>query len=89
MTAAISYESVSSIVETDAHAELRVSGKPNAKYVQVTESDGTIRLIPLSLLHDSERAILENPGLYNQLRRGLTEFAEGQSVSSDWLFADE
>ncbi|SKE25194.1 hypothetical protein [Mycobacteroides abscessus] len=30
MTAAISYESVSSIVETDAHAELRVSGKPNA-----------------------------------------------------------
>lgn len=90
MTAAISYDSESEIVEADAESRLYVAApKPHQKFVQIHESDGTIRLVPLDHLHESERAILENDELYNATRTGLLEFAAGERVSSDWLFEDE
>jgi len=61
----------------------------HTKYVKITDSDGSVRLVPFNLLDDAERAILENDGLYKAVRAGLKEFAEGKSVSSDWLFDDE
>ncbi|MBR7191909.1 hypothetical protein [Gordonia sp. SCSIO 19800] len=90
MTAAISYESDSSIIESDDDARLHVDadGGPRRKYVRIHEADGTIRLVPLDHLHESERAILENPSLYQSVRMGLKEAASGQRVSSDWLFED-
>lgn len=89
MTVAINYESESEIVETDADSQLHLRGdKPHEKYVRIVEGDRTIRLVPLDLLHESERAILENRQLYEDTRRGLEEFAAGQRVSSDWLFED-
>lgn len=90
MTAAISYESASEIVEADEHSNLHMSaGQPHTRFVRIEEPDGTIRLIPLSLLHESEQAILENEDLYNSTRAGLAEYAEGRRVSSDLLFADD
>lgn len=88
MTTAIRYEDQSTIVETDAESRLQLE-EPETSYVKVTESDGTIRLIPLSALHESERAILQDRELYNQTRQGLHDFVTGRGVSSDWLFADE
>ena len=90
MTAMISYESESKIVETDSESQLLVAGRgPHQKYVRIVESDGTIRLVPLDRLHESERAILENEGLYNEIRAGLKQYAAGERVSSDWLLDDE
>lgn len=90
MTAAISYESESDIVETDADSNLHLrAGSPYQKYVRIIEDDETIRLVPLALLHESERAILENQQLYDDTRQGLNEFAAGESVSTDWLFEGE
>jgi hypothetical protein len=90
MTAAISYDSESDIVETDAESRLHLlADEPHRKYVRIIEADGTIRLVPLDLLHESERAILEDPELYASVRTGLQEFTEGQRVSSDWLFDNE
>ncbi|UEA22796.1 hypothetical protein LK464_15030 [Mycobacteroides abscessus subsp. abscessus] len=90
MTTAIRYESESSIVSADGHAELRLhTAAPNAKYVKVIEPEGTIRLVPLALLHESERALLEDPELYRQTRQALAEYAAGERVSSDFLFADD
>ena len=90
MSAAISYDSESEVVETDAESRIRLpDAQPHQKYVQMHESDGTIRLVPFSMLDDAERAVLENPELYRQTRQGLADFAAGKSVSSDWLFADE
>ncbi|MGC4932797.1 hypothetical protein ACLQ3C_03850 [Gordonia sp. DT30] len=54
--------------------------------MRITESDGSIRLVPMSALHESERAILENKQLYEQTRRALNEVVEGKTTSSDWLF---
>jgi hypothetical protein len=51
--------------------------------------DGSIHLVPLDQLHDSERAILEKRELYQDTKSGLSEFASGESTSSDWLFEDE
>ncbi|RIS84050.1 hypothetical protein [Mycobacteroides abscessus] len=89
MTTAIRYESESSIVSADGHAELRLHTSPNAKYVKVIEPEGTIRLVPLALLHESERALLEDAELYRQTRQALAEYAAGERVSSDFLFADD
>jgi len=91
VTAAIDYESESEIVETDADSRLHLRADgPHEKYVRIVENDGrTIRLVPLELLHESERAILENRQLYDDTRRGLREFAAGERVSTDWLLEDE
>lgn len=87
MTSAISYESESEIVESDENSLLQfVASARHRKYVKIVDSDETVRFVPLDKLHESERAILENPGLHHEIRQGLTEYAEGQSVSSDWLF---
>lgn len=40
-------------------------------------------------LHESERALLEDPELYRQTRQALAEYAAGERVSSDFLFADD
>lgn len=88
MTTAIGYEEASTIVETDDSSRLQLS-TPAVRYVKVEEADGTIRLIPLSALHESERAILENTELYRETRQGLEDFVNGRGVSSDWLFDDE
>jgi hypothetical protein len=90
MTAAISYESDSEIVETDDDSRLHFSaGEPHRKYVRISERNGTIRLVPFDLLDEAERAILDNPELYRQTRQGLADFAAGLGVSSDWLFAND
>lgn len=90
MTTAISYESESEIVETDANSQLHLRAeRPYEKYVRIVEHDGTIRLVPLARLHESERAVLENRQLYGDTRRGLQEFAEGKRVSTDWLFDND
>jgi hypothetical protein len=90
MTVAINYESESDIVETDADSQLHLrADRPHEKYVRIAEVDGSIRLVPLDLLHESERAILESRQLYQDTRRGLEEFAAGQRVSTDWLSEDE
>ena len=90
MTTAISYESQSEIVEADADSQLHLSaGGPHRKYVQIIEENGTIRLVPLDNLHESERAILEDTQLYRDTRAGLLEYSNGERVSSDWLFDDE
>lgn len=88
MTTAIRYEDASAIVSTDSDSRLQLA-TPRTQYVQVTEADGTIRLVPLTSLHESERALLVDPELYEQTRRGLDDFAAGRGVSSDWLFDDE
>ncbi|MCV7316324.1 hypothetical protein H7J77_12335 [Mycolicibacillus parakoreensis] len=85
---AISYESESQIVETDSESRLTMDA-PHRKYVRIIEADGTIRLVPLDRLHESERAILENRQLYADTHKGLKEFAEGKRVSTDWLFDGE
>ena len=90
MTAAISYDSESEIVETDAESRLHLTARePHQKFVQIHEADGTIRLVPFDVLDDAERAIMENPELYRQTRQGLADFVAGNGVSSDWLFDDE
>lgn len=90
VTTAISYESESDIVETDADSQLHLrANRPYEKYVRIIDDDGTIRLVPLALLHESERAILENRQLYADTRQGLKEFAADERVSTDWLFEDE
>lgn len=88
MSATIQYETESTIVETDDDSRLQLT-TPAVRYVKVEESDGTIRLIPLAALHESERAILENPELYRETRQGIRDFMDGRGVSSDWLFDDE
>ncbi|MEJ9078598.1 hypothetical protein WKY82_09275 [Gordonia malaquae] len=88
MTTAIRYEENSTIVRTDDASRLTLS-EPNFQYVKVEDADGTIRLIPWSALHESERAILEDPDLYDQTHRGLENFMHGRGVSSDWLFDDD
>jgi hypothetical protein len=88
-TAMISYDSESAIVEADAESRLHLAaGRPHQQYVHI-EENGTIRLVPLDRLHDSERAILLNPQLYYDTRAGLHEFGNGERVSSDWLLRDE
>ena len=57
--------------------------------MEIHEPDGSIHLVPLDQLHESERAILENRQLYEETNTGLSEFVSGQSTSSDWLFEDE
>lgn len=90
MTTAISYESESKIIEADGASQLLVGAdQPHRRFVKIIEADGVIRLVPLDLLHESERAILENEELYSQTRQGLEDFKAGKSVSSDWLFADD
>lgn len=90
MTVAINYESESEIVESDAEACLHVpAGSAHRKFVRIQEPDGSIHLVPLDQLHESERAILENRELYEDTKTGLSEFASGESTSSDWLFEDE
>lgn len=89
MTAAISYDSESEIVESGDAPEVQIGVPAHTKFVKITESDGTIRLVPFALLDDAERAILDDPELYRQTRRGLAEFAAGKRASSDWLLADE
>ena len=88
MTAAISYEEESAIVTTDSDSRLQLAS-PETQYVKVVEADGTIRLIPLGSLHESERAILEDRDLHDQTRKGLDDFVAGRGASSDWLFEDE
>ncbi|MDX1870965.1 hypothetical protein SBI67_02420 [Mycolicibacterium sp. 120266] len=89
MTAAISYDSESEIVETGDAPEVRIEAPAHTKFVKIVESDGTIRLVPFALLDAAERAILEDAALYTQTRRGLAAFSAGKGVSSDWLFDDE
>lgn len=89
MTAAMSYDSPSEIVETGDRAEVRIEAPAHTKFVKITEADGTIRLIPFSLLDDAERAIMEDQDLYRQTRAGLKAFQEGRGVSSDWLFEND
>ncbi|HOB50588.1 MAG TPA: hypothetical protein PKK01_14935 [Mycobacterium sp.] len=89
MTAVISYESESEIVDTGDRAEVRLAAPAHTKFVKIVDSDGTIRLVPFALLDDAERAILENRGLYDEIRTGLKQFAAGERVSSDWLLDDE
>jgi hypothetical protein len=90
MTAAISYESESEIVETDDESRLHfTAGEPHRKYVRIVETDGTIRLVPFDLLDDAERAIFEDSELYRHTRQGLADLVAGRGVSSDWLFADD
>ena len=57
--------------------------------MEIHEPDGSIHLVPLDQLHESERAILENRQLYEETKTGLSEFVSGKSTSSDWLFEDE
>ena len=57
--------------------------------MEIHEPDGSIHLVTLDKLHESERAILENSQLYEETKTGLSEFVSGQSTSSDWLFEDE
>ncbi len=57
--------------------------------MEIHEPDGSIHLVPLDQLHESERAILENRQLYEETKTGLSEFVSGHSTSSDWLFEDE
>ena len=88
--ASIPYGDDSSIIEADELSELRVGGKqPHERYVKTVDASGVIRLIPLSSLHESERAVLENVDLYRETRQGLMDAAAGRTVSSDWLFDDE
>ncbi|MCV7049762.1 hypothetical protein H7H82_03935 [Mycobacterium heidelbergense] len=90
MAAVISYESESEIVESDSDSRLHLTARePHQKYVRIVEENGTIRLVPLDQLHESERAILLNPQLYADTRAGLQEFSRGERVSSDWLLSDE
>ena len=90
MTLAINYDSESEIVESDADACLHLpAGQAHRKFVQIHDPDGSIHLVPLDQLHESERAILEDRQLYQDTKTGLSEFASGQSTSSDWLFEDE
>ena len=90
MTLAINDESESEIVESDANACLHLAaGQAHRKFVQIHEPDGSIHLVPLDQLHESERAILESRQLYDDTRTGLSEFAAGEGTSSDWLFEDE
>ncbi|MDV7194033.1 hypothetical protein [Mycolicibacterium fortuitum] len=89
MTLAISYDSKSEVFETGDESAVSVTLPAHTKYVKITDSDGSVRLVPFDLLDDAERAILENDGLYEAVRTGLKEFAEGKSVSSDWLFDDD
>lgn len=89
MTAAISYDSESEIVETGDAPEVRFNAPAHTKFVKIVEADGTIRLVPFTLLDDAERAILECDGLYHEIRAGLKQFAAGERVSSDWLLDDE
>ncbi|MGW5338714.1 hypothetical protein NXT08_07975 [Rhodococcus pyridinivorans] len=87
---AIAYEDASTIIESDDRSELHVaSQEPHERYVKTVDSEGVIKLIPISLLHESERVLLEDRELYEQTRRGLEDFVAGKGVSSDWLFADE
>ncbi|MFT3714454.1 MAG: hypothetical protein QM774_00495 [Gordonia sp. (in: high G+C Gram-positive bacteria)] len=88
MSAAIEYESESTVVTTDAESRLQLD-EPDTDYVKIVETDGTIRLIPVALLHESERAILEDEDLYAQTKLGLGAFEAGERVSSDWLFDKE
>ncbi|MDQ1305708.1 MAG: hypothetical protein QG671_1540 [Actinomycetota bacterium] len=90
MTLAINYETESEIVESDADACLHLpAGAAHRKFMHIHEPDGTIHLVPLDQLHESERAILESRQLYDDTRTGLSEFAAGESTSADWLFEDE
>ena len=90
MTTAIDYASESEILETGDSTVLAVdSRRTHEKFVKITEADGSIRLVPFSLLSEAEQAILLDPDLYAQTRRGLDEFVKGDSISSDWLFEDE
>lgn len=90
MTVAINYDSESRIVESDADARLHLAaGEAHRKFVEIHEPDGSIHLVPLDQLHESERAVLENRQLYQDTKTGLGEFASGESTSSDWLFDDE
>lgn len=90
VTTVIDYESESDIVETDANSQLHLRAERSyEKYARIIEHDGTIRLVPLARLHESERAVLENRQLYEDTRRGLEEFAAGKCVSTDWLFDED
>jgi hypothetical protein len=90
MTMTISYDADSEIVETDDDSRLQINpGQPHRKYVRIIEEDGTIRLVPYELLDGAERAIMEDRELHRQTRQGLSDFAAGEGVSSDWLFAND
>ena len=89
MTAAIRYDSESEIVETGDATEVVIGVPAHTKWVKITESDRTIRLVPFDLLDEAERALLSDRELYRQTRQGLADFSAGKGVSSDWLFADD
>lgn len=88
-TVSIGYECEPEIVETDADSRVQLHPEtPHRKYVRIYEADGTVRLVPLDRLHESERPVLEDRELYDATRAGLMEFAAGERVSSDWLLND-
>jgi hypothetical protein len=90
ISVAINYDSESKIVESDSDACLHLpAGQAHRKFVRIHEPDGSIHLVPLDRLHESERAILEKRELYQDTKSGLSEFASGESTSSDSLFEDE
>jgi hypothetical protein len=90
MTTAINYDSDSEVLDSGDSLEVKIDvSHRHAKFVKITEHDGTIRLVPFELLDDAERAIMENRQLYADTRAGLADFAAGRRVSSDWLFQDD
>lgn len=41
------------------------------------------------VLDEAERAVLDDEELFRAMCQGLAEFAAGECVSSDWLFAGD